>query len=623
MTRGSVAPTERSGSARLPVADGPTVVARLGTLMRGRRRDLVVVAIVLAVGAALGLVAPWGFGRIVDLPAREGGDVGDVLALGTVMCVAAIGGAALTGLGVALSAKFFETLLARIREAMVTASLRLPQSRVEEAGAGDLVSRATDDVSVVSAAIARAVPALSRSVFAVVLTAVGMLALDWRFGVVILVVLPVHIAAVRMYMRTAPPVYTAERAAMADRAHHVLGAIRGLPSVRAFGLADVLGQRIALGSWGVVRWTMRARIVQNRFFGRINLAEFLGMATIVVVGFLLVGADLTTVGATTTAMLLFLRLFDPIGALLMVIDDVQSAIASLGRIVGVIDLADGAETDTDAPSTVDIPTVDAQIAGLGELTVSGLSFGYDRGGRVLHDISLRVAAGEHVAVVGSSGAGKTTLASLVAGILSPAAGDVRLDGRPIPDTPDGGSGERPALITQDVHVFAGRIADDLRMAAPDADDARLREALRAVGASEWVNTLSDGVDTVVGAGGMVLTPMRSQQLALARLILLDPSMVVLDEATADADSADADVLEAAADAALAGRSALIVAHRLSQAARADRVLVLERGAIVEQGTHAELVAAGGRYARLWQAWTRHRGGDEPGVTAVPGTPRSS
>jgi ATP-binding cassette subfamily C protein len=144
------------------------------------------------------------------------------------------------------------------------------------------------------------------------------------------------------------------------------------------------------------------------------------------------------------------------------------------------------------------------------------------------------------------------------------------------------------------------------MAAPSATDEELRAALERVGAGEWVSLLDAGLETVVGAGGHALTPQREQQLALARLVLLDPPVAILDEATADADSADADVLEEAAQAALAGRTALVVAHRLSQAARADRILVMERGAIVEQGTHDELRNAGGRYAALWSAWSRHR-----------------
>ncbi|CAM3640420.1 ABC transporter ATP-binding protein [Tsukamurella ocularis] len=583
----------------LPVADGAETFRYARGLLAGKRGALALVFAVLLVGAALGLAVPWGFGAMVDV-AIDGRGYRDVLRIGGVVAVAATASAAFTGIGIALTARLFETALARLRESMVGAALRLSQARVEEAGSGDLVSRATDDVGVVSQAISRGVPALARSGFSVAVTVAGFAALDWRFLLVVLVVLPVYALGARMYVRTAPPVYRAERAAMAERAHHMLGSIRGLPTVHAYDLMDRAGLRVGDGSWRVVRWTMRARIVQNRLFGRVNLAEFVGMAAILLLGVALVDGDLVSVGAVTTAMLLFLRLFGPIGALLLVMDDIQSAGASLARIVGVIRLGD--EDAATAPSGA-VPVRDAPPA----VEVDGVVFGYGGGRRVLDGVSVRLQPGETVAVVGTSGAGKTTLAALIAGVHVPDAGTIRIGGTDLASLPDSAA---PVLLTQDVHVFAGTLAEDLRMAAPSASDDDLRAALERVGAAAWVTELGGGfeagLETVVGAGGHALTPQREQQLALARLVLLDPPVAILDEATADADSADADVLEEAAQAALAGRTALVVAHRLSQAARADRILVMDRGAVVEQGTHDQLRSAGGRYAQLWAAWSRHR-----------------
>jgi ATP-binding cassette subfamily C protein len=235
--------------------------------------------------------------------------------------------------------------------------------------------------------------------------------------------------------------------------------------------------------------------------------------------------------------------------------------------------------------------------------LSQVRHAYPDGPEVLHDIHLEVAAGSRIALVGATGAGKSTLAKLVSGVHRPTAGTVHIGGV----EPDAALARSSvALVTQEVHVFAGPLADDLRLARPSATEDELRDALRTVGALDWALALPDGLDTVVGTGGHTLTVVQSQQLALARLVLADPPVAVLDEATAEAGSAGARLLDDAALRALEGRTGLMVAHRLTQAATADLVVVLDRGRIVEQGTHDELVAAGGTYAHLWAAWQHNR-----------------
>ena len=575
------ASTHDATADRLPIADARTVWREARRSLAGRAWQLAALAAVLTAAAAAGIVSPLALGAVVD-GANSGAASGDpavVWMLGFWMAASILLGALLGAVGVIGASRLIELTLADLRERMVDTAFRLPQSRIERAGTGDLISRAGDDVAVVAEAIPSVVPALAGSFFTIAVTIVGMAVIDPWYALVLLVVVPVHVLAVRGYLRHAPQVYAGERSAMADRAQHLLDSLRGLESVRAYGLAPEHIGRIARVSWAVAGWTMRARAIQNVFFARLNAAEFLGMGGLLVVGFVLVSNGSGSIGGTTAAMLLFLRLFGPINELLFVVDELQSALASLGRIVGVI-------TADPQPQPMRVDT-----AAAGSLRLTAVTHSYVEGHDVLRDVHLELSPGETVAVVGASGAGKSTLAALAAGVHEPVEGHVQ---RP----------DSIVLVTQEVHVFDATLRANLTLARAAATDEMVLDALGRVGAARLVSRLAAGLDEPLGSSGTALAPAEAQQLALARVLLADPELVILDEATAEGGSRDADRLDRAATEVGRARTVLIVAHRLSQAATADRVLLMEHGRIHEQGSHAELVAAGGRYARLWRAWSR-------------------
>jgi len=577
----------------LPVATARRSGAWLIADLRGRRTALAAVVTVGLAAAAASVVPIYLLGMLVDRVEHGDGTRG-LVALGTVIALAAVAGGLGTGLSTYLTSRLGEQMLADLRERVLERALNLPATLIEESGRGDLLSRVGPDVAVVARTVAQVLPVILNGFFLGVVTLVGMTTLDWRLGLAGALAIPAYIAGLHWYLPRSAPMYADERIAIANRAQVTVESIQGARTIDAYEIHD---RHLA----DIDRASGRARDISiavftffTRLVGRVNRAEFIGLAATLVVGFLLVRSGEITVGQVTAAALMFHRLFNPVGELMYNFDEIQSASASLARLVGVIDL--------DAPGPDARRTAPSRPHGA-DISVENVSFGYGTGPEVLHGVSLHVPAGTRCALVGTTGAGKTTLAAIVAGLLTPTSGHARIGGVPVTEIAD--LRRWVATITQEVHVFSGPLIDDLRLVAPQASVDDVWTALETVGASTWVRALDDGLDTVVGEHGHELTAAQAQHVAMARLVLADPEVVVLDEATAEAGSAHAAELEDAASAATAGRTTLIVAHRLTQAAQADQVAVMADGRIVENGTHAELIALGGRYARLWQAWIRH------------------
>ncbi|QGN48200.1 ATP-binding cassette domain-containing protein [Micromonospora sp. WMMC415] len=589
----------------LPVADRAVVRRAALDLIARDRRAVAVVLLLHGAAAIAGLAAPWLLGTIVDeVAAGAGAAAVDRLALAIGICVLAQG--LLTRYAQYAGHRFGERAVARLREEFVSRTLDLPVSLVERAGTGDLATRSSVDVTTVGTTVRDVVPVIVIASAQLSLLFGAIFLLHPLLGLVALAGLPSIVAVTRWYLRRARPAYLAEGAATAELTEALTTTAEGARTVEALRLG---GDRVGYGTrrigrvWATRRATLALRSV---FFPVVEASYPLPIAAVLLVGGFFLPRGTVTLGEVVAAALYLQQAIDPLDRLLQWMEQAQRGLASFARVLGVgPEKAPGnpSRSGTVAPAAVGVPEprgAASEPAGQ-RLVVRGARFSYADGHDVLHGIDLDVRPGERLAVVGPSGAGKSTLARLLAGIDAPREGVVRLGDRPVTDLDPAERRRRIALVTQEHHVFIGSLRDNLAFAAPDAADGQMRSALVAVGA-DWYADLPDGLDTHVGDGGRELGAAEAQQLALARLVLADPDILVLDEATAALDPTTARRTERALATVVTGRTVIAVAHRLNTAHDADRVAVLEDGRITELGSHDELIRAGGAYAALWRSW---------------------
>jgi ABC-type multidrug transport system fused ATPase/permease subunit len=578
----------------LPVASPPVVRAYVREVLRRHWRYALGVVLLYSAASAAGLVGPQVLGNLVaDAASSHNASVLAGVDTAVAIFVVALGlQSVFTRYASRLAGTVTSRLLSLIRVEFVHSVLAMPVGLVETAGTGELQTRASSDVDQLTWSVREAAPRMTVAVAQSMFTIAALLWTAPVIGLVLVPVIPALLFGTRWYLKRARPGYK-EVIATFDRMNaRVQETAAAGRTIETFGLQE---RRTAVVDVDVRRWvdaelyTLGLRMI---YFPLTEACYVVPLVLAVALGGILHADGHLSIAAATAAALYTQMLIDPVDTVLSNLDELQIGAASLTRLLGVREVRP-------TPPTDESPLDDL-------VTAEGVHFAYREGHDVLRGVDLAPPRGSRLALVGPSGAGKSTLALLLTGVHPPRLGRVRIGGVDAYRLPTERLREEIALVTQEYHVFNGTLRDNLELVAPGATDEALIAALAVVDAGGLVDRLADGLETVLGAGAVQLSPAESQQVALARLVLADPHTLVLDEATALLDPRAARHLERSMSRVLEGRTVIAVAHRLQSAADADDIAVVEGGRIIEHGSHDELLELDGSYAALWASW---RGSD--------------
>lgn len=571
------------------------VMRRAAQMTRPFRRDVWKAVFFITVYTASILAGPYLVKWAIDSGLTPPGDVGVLnTAIGLYVVVAVVAYLA-QRFAIVTLAQVGESFLRNLRNRVFAHLQRMSMPFYDRENTGVIISRMTSDIDSMQELVQMGLMNFVSAILLLVLALALLFVASWQLMMVVLLVVPFVVLASIKFQRDSNRAYLAVRDGIGNTLSGLQEGIAGVRVIQAYGRQKVQTGRFADANWELYGAHMDSVKIQSWYVPVIEFSGHVTTAIAIGVGGWMATRDIVTVGTVALFVLTLSNLFEPIQQLSQLFNQLQSAGAALQKLFVLLDTP----VDVDErPGAVDLPPT-------GVIEVDDVVFRYaPEGDAVLANVNLRIEPGERLALVGPTGAGKSTLAKLIARFYDPVEGSVRFGGVDLRDATLRSLRQRVAVVPQEGFLFHGTIRDNVRVVRPEASDAEVESALERLGIRHRFEVLEDGLDTEVNERGSRLSAGEKQLVSLARAALVDPAVLILDEATSSLDPGTEALVERALEALMEGRTVIVIAHRLSTSERADRVGVVAEGTLRELGTHDELVAAGGHYAALFATWTR-------------------